>query len=86
MSLPPIWIFTGARFARSACRSVLTAMNSMPCSPDAIMRLMALPPPPPTPTTLMRAPRASSSANVMRPGRIGLVWSWLLKSPPNIRS
>ena len=33
------------------------------------MRLTALPPPPPTPTTLMRAPRISSSANGMRPGR-----------------
>ena len=56
VSLPPIWIFTGARLLRSACRSVLMAMNSMPCRPEAIMRLMALPPPPPTPTTLMRAP------------------------------
>ena len=68
VSLPPIWIFTGARFERSACRSVLMAMNSTPCRPDAIMRLIALPPPPPTPTTLMRAPLVSSSAKVMRPG------------------
>ncbi len=82
VSLLPTWIFTGARFARSACRSVLTAMNSMPCSPDAIMRLTALPPPPPTPTTLMRAPWTSSSANWMRPGRsVSLVM--LLKSPRN---
>jgi len=68
VSLPPIWIFTGARLLRSACRSELTAMNSMPVSPEAIMRETALPPPPPTPTTLMRAPRASSSAKTMRPG------------------
>jgi hypothetical protein len=68
VSLPPIWIFTGRRFERSACRSELTAMNSMPVRPEAIMREMALPPPPPTPTTLMRAPRASSSAKMMRPG------------------
>ena len=38
VSLPPIWILTGARLARRACRSVLTAMNSMPCRPEAIMR------------------------------------------------
>ena len=38
VSLPPIWILTGARLLRSACRSVLTAMNSTPCSPEAIMR------------------------------------------------
>ena len=68
VSFPPIWIFTGARFDRSACRSVLMAMNSTPCRPEAIMRLIALPPPPPTPTTLMWAPRVSSSAKVMRPG------------------
>ena len=34
VSLPPIWILTGARLARSACRSVLTAMNSTPWRPD----------------------------------------------------
>ncbi len=63
VSLAPTWIFCAARFARSACRSVFTAMNSIPCRPDAIMRLTALPPPPPTPTTLMWAPWVSSSAN-----------------------
>ena len=63
VSLAPTWIFCGARFARSACRSVFTAMNSIPCRPEAIMRLTALPPPPPTPTTLMWAPWVSSSAN-----------------------
>ncbi len=68
VSLPPIWIFTGARFARRAWRSEFTAMNSTPWRPEAIMRAMALPPPPPTPTTLMRAPFVSSSAKVMRPG------------------
>src|SRR6185503_20831230 len=79
VSLPPIWIFTGAGLARRACRSVLTAMNSMPCSPFAIMREMALPPPPPTPTTLMCAPRASSSTNVMR---FGASLCWIVIRPP----
>jgi hypothetical protein len=63
VSFAPTWTLSGARFARSACRSVLTAMNSIPCRPDAIMRLTAFPPPPPTPTTLMWAPYTSSSAN-----------------------
>ncbi len=85
VSLPPTWILIGARFARSAWRSVFTAMNSTPWTPDAIMREIALPPPPPTPTTLMRAPWTSSSANWMRPGRsFSLVM--LLKSPRNSRS
>jgi hypothetical protein len=69
VSLLPIWILTEARFVRRAWRSVFTAMNSTPWSPEAIMRETALPPPPPTPTTLMRAPWTSSSANWMRPGR-----------------
>ena len=52
------------------------------------MRLMALPPPPPTPTTLMRAPRVSSSANVMRPGAsiVFVIGISLIKSLPSIRS
>ena len=83
VSFWPIWIFTGARFARRACRSVLMAMNSTPWRPEAIMRETALPPPPPTPTTLMRAPCVSSSANVMRE----VLSFWLMvKSLPNSRS
>ena len=47
------------------------------------MRLMALPPPPPTPTTLMRAPRVSSSAKVMRPGPS---FSLVMTAPSSIPS
>ena len=85
VSLPPIWILTEERFARSAWRSVFTAMNSTPCRPEAIMRETALPPPPPTPTTLMRAPWTSSSANWMRPGR-SFSLLILSRSPRNSRS
>jgi hypothetical protein len=40
---------------RSACASVLTAMNSTPVSPASTIRLTAFVPPPPTPTTLITA-------------------------------
>ncbi len=66
VSLLPIWIFTGAGFARSACASVFATMNSTPERPACTMRDTALPPPPPTPTTLMRAPLRSSSSSVRR--------------------
>ena len=52
----PIWSFTVAKFAASACASVFAAMKSTPGMPDWIIVFTALPPPPPTPTTLMRAP------------------------------
>ena len=54
----PICILFGARFRSNACRSVLMAKKSTPCSPLSIMLFTALPPPPPTPTTRMRAPRS----------------------------
>src|SRR2546426_837222 len=52
-----------------ACESVLTEMNSTPCSPSSTMRLSALPPPPPIPTTFMRAfcDTVSSSSKIMAP-------------------
>src|SRR5262245_7067204 len=75
VSLVPIWILTPARLLRSACRSELIAMNSTPCTPEAIMRESALPPPPPTPTTLMRAPFVSSSAKAIRCPS----FDWLMK-------
>jgi hypothetical protein len=40
---------------RSACASVLIAMNSTPLRPTSIMRLTAFTPPPPIPTTLITA-------------------------------
>lgn len=46
---------TSASLMRSACASVLIAMNSTPLRPTSIIRLMALTPPPPMPTTLMTA-------------------------------
>ena len=51
----PTAILTSASVIRSACASVLTAMNSTPRSPLSTMRLTAFVPPPPTPTTLMTA-------------------------------
>src|SRR5689334_22647877 len=39
----------------SACASVLTVMNSTPCTPSATMRSTAFEPPPPAPTTLISA-------------------------------
>ena len=51
---------------RSACKSVLATMNSMPSTPASIMRLTALPPPPPTPITLILASLSGSSLKLMR--------------------
>src|SRR5690242_6520178 len=50
-----MWIWTVASDICICCRSVLTAMNSTPPSPESTMRLTALQPPPPTPTTRMTA-------------------------------
>ncbi|MNL57198.1 hypothetical protein D3C87_1807420 [compost metagenome] len=49
----PSWISRDAFDIASACASVLATMKSTPCSPSAIMLLMALPPPPPTPITVI---------------------------------
>jgi HlyD family secretion protein len=51
----PIWMTRSALDMVSACASVLATMKSTPCSPAAIMLLMALPPAPPIPNTIMRA-------------------------------
>ena len=53
--LSPIRILCGASACRSACASVLQAMNSTPIISARIIRLTALLPPPPTPMTLMSA-------------------------------
>mmetsp|Transcript_19139 Transcript_19139/g.32904 ORF Transcript_19139/g.32904 Transcript_19139/m.32904 type:complete len:312 (-) Transcript_19139:203-1138(-) len=55
VSSEPICTLLAAEWLASACASVLTAQNSTPCSPVAIIRLRALLPPPPTPITLIRA-------------------------------
>ena len=69
VSSRPTSSFTSASLLRSACASVLTAMNSTPLTPPSIIRLTALTPPPPTPTTLMTARKllladAMASSNV----------------------
>src|ERR1051326_7190210 len=59
---PPIWILRIAGDMGSACASLLTAMNSTPCTPVSTMRLTALLPPPPTPMILTSVkPRAGDS-------------------------
>ena len=63
--LSPMRILCGASDWRSACASVLTAMNSTPISSARIMRLTALLPPPPTPMTRMRAKFSESDRNGM---------------------
>ncbi len=55
VSSRPMSSLTSASLMRSACASVLIAMNSTPLSPTSIIRLTALTPPPPIPTTLMTA-------------------------------
>ena len=80
VSLPPIWIFTGAGFAFSACASVLATMNSTPEMPACTIRDTALLPPPPTPTTLIRAPMRASSSSV---SRIASKPSWSAIVPPD---
>src|SRR5262245_7258564 len=59
--LVPSWIWFAALLRESTCASVLTAMNSTPCTPSSIMWFTALPPAPPTPTTLMIGPLTSPS-------------------------
>ena len=51
--LSPIWIFCIALERNRACLSVLTVINSTPCTPETTMRSTALPPPPPTPITFI---------------------------------
>src|SRR5437870_6956068 len=59
---PPIGILRMADDICRACASVLTAMNSTPCTPVSTMRLTALLPPPPTPMILTSVkPRACDS-------------------------
>ena len=53
--LSPIRILCGASDWRSACASVLQAMNSTPIISARIIRLTALLPPPPTPMTRISA-------------------------------
>ena len=53
--LSPMRILCGASDWRSACASVLQAMNSTPIISARIIRLTALLPPPPTPMTRIRA-------------------------------
>ncbi len=67
-SLPSCTLWP-ARFARSACISVLAAMKSTPSRPGSIIVLIALPPPPPTPTTLILAfcEKLSTSSNMVNP-------------------
>src|SRR5581483_8868007 len=55
-----------ARDMRSACKSVLATMNSMPSIPASIIRFTALLPPPPTPMTLILASLRASSLKLMR--------------------
>ena len=64
--LSPMQMHTSADEVSSTWLSVLMAMNSTPCIPESIIRLMALPPAPPTPTTLILALRSLSMIlNVM---------------------
>src|SRR5947199_8011 len=69
LRISAIRTFTSALLLSKACASVLTEMNSTPCSPSSTMRFSALPPPPPTPTTFMRAfcDTVSSSSKIMAP-------------------
>ena len=66
VNFTPSCSLTGACDMRSACRSVLATMNSMPSTPASIMRFTALPPPPPTPMTLILASLRASSLKLMR--------------------
>ena len=66
VSFTPSCSLTGARDMRSACKSVLATMNSMPSTPASIIRFTALPPPPPTPMTLILASLRGSSLKLIR--------------------
>ncbi|CPU66388.1 Uncharacterised protein [Mycobacteroides abscessus] len=55
VSSRPTSSLTSASDMRSACASVLMAMNSTPLRPTSIIRLTAFTPPPPMPTTLITA-------------------------------
>ena len=63
MILSPIRILCGASDWRSACASVLQAMNSTPIISARIIRLTALLPPPPTPMTRISAKFSESERN-----------------------
>src|SRR6187549_600569 len=69
--LSPTRILCGASDWRSACASVLTAMNSTPINSARIMRLTALLPPPPTPITRMSAKFSESDRNGIEPLTVG---------------
>ncbi len=63
--LSPIRILWGASAWRSACASVLQAMNSTPIISARIIRLTALLPPPPTPMTRISAKFSESERSGM---------------------
>ena len=63
--LSPIRILCGASDWRSACASVLQAMNSTPIISARIIRLTAFVPPPPTPMTLISAKFSESERSGM---------------------
>ncbi len=65
VTLSPIRILCGASDWRSACESVLQAMNSTPIISARIIRLTALLPPPPTPMTRISAKFSESERNVI---------------------
>src|SRR4051812_2654320 len=88
VSFAPICSLFGAALSCSACRSVLTTMNSTPSNPAATIRFTALLPPPPTPTTLIRAPdrRTSSSFKRSGSGLLGIIWVPLAMCPLQVFS
>ena len=65
VTLSPMRILCGASDWRSACESVLQAMNSTPIISARIIRLTALLPPPPTPMTRISAKFSESERNVI---------------------
>ena len=79
VSFIPSWSFIGARFERSAWQSVFAARNSIPATPEAIMRLTAFPPPPPIPMTRILAAGGTASSKLTlkgsfcRPGLLSIV-------------
>ena len=77
MILSPMRILCGASAWRSACASVLQAMNSTPIISARIMRLTALLPPPPTPMTRISAKFSESdrSGIGLSSGEPGVMWN-----------
>ena len=78
--LSPIRILCGASDCRSACASVLQAMNSTPIISARIIRLTALLPPPPTPMTRIRAKFSESDRSGIASPR------WLLRADSRRRA